>query len=126
MRAPKKGLELFARNENRVLRPADFRDVYANPWDMFGYYVGTGALIKAARGYYLLVPESQRGGHWTPEVEAVGLGMAVADYGRDAAALIGPSVARVLGAILGRWVPRPSQLRASVRQLPSKWVEFNS
>lgn len=94
-----RGPARLAQTGNRVLTPGEFRDVYANPWDEFARMTGTGALAKLARGYYLLVPEEQRSGFWLPEVEGVALGIAIADYGRDAVALMGPSAARVLGAI---------------------------
>ena len=94
-----KGVALLPRTDNRVLRPRDFRDVYANPGGEFARLTRTGVLAKLAHGYYLLVPEDRRGGYWHPEIEGVALGVAVADYGRDAVALMGPAAGRVLGAI---------------------------
>jgi hypothetical protein len=94
-----KGAARLARTENRVLRPRDFRDVYAEPWGEFNRLAGTGVLAKVAHGYYALVPEERRGEYWQPEVEAVALGIAVADYGRDTVALMGSTAARLLGAI---------------------------
>jgi hypothetical protein len=94
-----KGVALLARTENRVLRPRDFRDAYANPGGEFARLNRNGLLAKLAHGYYLLVPDNQRGAYWQPEIEGVALGVAVADYGRDAVALTGPTAARVLGAI---------------------------
>ncbi|HEY6428391.1 MAG TPA: type IV toxin-antitoxin system AbiEi family antitoxin [Acidimicrobiales bacterium] len=89
----------MARTGNRVLKPGDFHETYANPWEEFARLTRTGVLAKLTHGYYLLVPEEKRGGYWTPEVEGVALGIAVADYGRDPVALMGPAAARVLGAI---------------------------
>lgn len=89
----------LARTGNRVLKPADFHGTYANPWEEFARLKRTGVLAKLAHGYYLLIPEEQRAGYWAPEVEGVALGIAVADYGRDLVALMGPAAARVLGAI---------------------------
>ena len=98
MAAPK-GAVALARTGNRVLRPGDFHHLYANPWEEFARLTGRGVLAKLAHGYYLLVPEEQRGGYWTPEVEGVALGIAVVDHGRDPVALMGPSAARLLGTI---------------------------
>lgn len=94
-----RGIAALARTGNRVLRPRDFHGVYANPWEEFARLAGRGMLAKLAHGYYILVPEEHRGGYWAPEVEGVALGIAVVDYGRDPVALMGPSAARVLGAI---------------------------
>src|SRR5438874_12539652 len=98
MRKGERGARL-TRTENRILRPRDFDDVYANPGGEFGRLARTGVLDRLAHGYYLLVPEEHRGAFWRPEVEGVALGVTVADYGRDAVALMGPSAARLLGAI---------------------------
>lgn len=90
---------LIGRNENRVLKPGAFADVYAKPGNEFARMAHTGVLLQLAHGYYVVVPEERRGGHWQPDVEAVALGIAIADYGRDATALMGPAAARVLDAI---------------------------
>jgi AbiEi antitoxin C-terminal domain len=97
--AERKGAARLVRTENRVLRPRDFRHVYADAWGEFNRLAGTGVLAKLAHGYYVLIPEERRGEYWLPEVEGVALGIAVADYGRDAVALMGPTAARLLGAI---------------------------
>lgn len=89
----------LARAENRLLRPRDFPDLYVNPHAEFARLVERGYLAKVAHGYYLLIPEDRRGGYWQPEIEAVALGIAVADYGRDNAAVMGPGAARLLGAL---------------------------
>jgi AbiEi antitoxin C-terminal domain len=94
-----KRMTQLARTGNQVLRPRDFHDTYANPWEEFARLTRTGVLIKLAHGYYLLVPEAQRGGYWAPGIDGVALGIAVADYGRDAVALMGPAAARVLGVV---------------------------
>jgi AbiEi antitoxin C-terminal domain len=93
------GAAALVRTGNRVLKPGGFHKAYANPWDEFGRLTQTGMLVKVAHGYYLLVPEEHRGAYWAPEVEGLALGIAVADYGRDRVALMGPAAARVLGAI---------------------------
>jgi hypothetical protein len=94
-----RGAARFARAENRVVRPRDFRGDYAEPWAEFNRLARRGVLQKVAHGYYVVVPEEHRGEHWRPELEAVALGMGIADYGRDRVALVGPSAARLLGAI---------------------------
>lgn len=98
-RKPGRALEQLARTGNRVLRPGDFTDLYVNPHPEFTRMVETGILDRVAHGYYLLVPDQWRGRKWKPEIEVVALGIAVADYGRDGAALMGPAAARALGAI---------------------------
>jgi hypothetical protein len=99
MAPPLKAAAVLAQTGNRVLKPGDFHALYANPWDEFARLTGTGVLAKLAHGYYLLIPEEHRGGYWLPEIESVALGVAVADFGRDETALIGPAAARVLGAV---------------------------
>ena len=94
-----RGTARLARTGNRVLKPGGFREAYTNPWEEFARLTRTGALARLAHGYYVLVPEERRGEYWQPEVEGVALGIAVADYGRDAVALMGPTAARLLGAI---------------------------
>jgi hypothetical protein len=92
--------EPLARAENRLVRPRDLEGYYrANPRAEFQRLVDRGVLVGVATGYYLVVPDEHRGSYWHPAVEAVALGIAVADYGRGAAALMGPSAARQLGAI---------------------------
>jgi predicted transcriptional regulator of viral defense system len=94
-----KGAALLARTGNRVLKPGDFHETYTNPWEEFARLTRTGVLAKLAHGYYVLIPEDQRGVYWRPEVEGIALGIAVADFGRDRVALMGPSAARILGVI---------------------------
>jgi predicted transcriptional regulator of viral defense system len=93
------GKTQLARTGNRVVRPRDFHDTYVNPWEEFARLTRTGFLTKLAHGYYVLVPEAQRGGYWAPDIEGVALGIAVTDYGRDPVALMGPAAARVLGVL---------------------------
>jgi hypothetical protein len=89
----------LAQTGNRVLKPGDFHDTYANPWEEFRRLTRTGVLAKLAHGYYILVPEEHRDRYWTPEIEGIALGIAIADYGRDEVALMGPTAARALGVI---------------------------
>jgi predicted transcriptional regulator of viral defense system len=90
---------LVGRNDNRVLKPGAFDDLYADPADEFARLVGTKVLARLAHGYYVVIPEEAREAHWQPAIEGVALGIAVADYGRDAVALMGPTAARLHGVI---------------------------
>lgn len=91
---------LLARRANQVLRPRDAADVYANPRGELRRLAGTGAVVRLATGYYAMVPRRRLGDNrWQPELAAVALGIAQADYGTAASALIGVSAARHYGAI---------------------------
>ena len=86
-----------ARTENRVVRPRDLE--YQDATLALRRLVERGALRRFAHGYYLVPPDTHRGVRpWNPQIEAVALGIAVADYGRDAVALMGISAARLRGA----------------------------
>jgi hypothetical protein len=52
-----------------------------------------------ATGYYAVVPDDQIDRPWIPELESAALGIAAADQGVDAVALMGLSAARTHGAI---------------------------
>jgi len=88
-------LEEIVRRENHVVRAGDFPGRRAGP--ELRRLAGNGALLQLAHGVYALVPEARRepGTRWRPAVEAAALGLAIAEYGRDAVALIGPSAARL-------------------------------
>jgi predicted transcriptional regulator of viral defense system len=90
---------LVGRADNRVLKPGAFHDVYADPADEFARMARRNVLQRLAHGYYVVVPEERRDGHWQPELEAIALGIVVADYGRAVTALMGPTAARLHGAI---------------------------
>lgn len=90
---------VVAKADPRVLRPRDLADYYVNPSAEVARLVAGGVLWRLAGGYYAVVPEPRRGGHWRPPLEAAALALAQADYGRQAAALMGVSAARVLGAL---------------------------
>lgn len=83
----------------RVLRPADAAGVYAHPRPEFARLARAGALHKVATGYYVPVPDSEVGRPWLPGLEAAAWGVAAADEGVDAVAVMGISAARVHGAI---------------------------
>ncbi len=53
-----------------------------------------------APGYYVVVPQRRIGDlRWRPDLHAVALGIAVADYGTNAVALMGTSAARHYGVL---------------------------
>jgi len=84
----------------RVVRPRDLRELYVNPSSELARLEDQGAVQRFARGYYALVPaESVGDSGWRPTMEALALGVAVADYGVDRVALMGPSAARLHGAL---------------------------
>src|SRR3954451_23314264 len=82
-----------------IVRPVDAAGVYAFPPREFRRLEGAGALHRVATGYYAVVPAAARGREWLPSLEAVAYGIPAADYGPDAAVLMGISAARMLGAI---------------------------
>jgi predicted transcriptional regulator of viral defense system len=90
----------LARRANRVLRPKDANDVYAYPRAEFARLEAAGVLLRIATGYYALLPMNRLGDHrWRPDLHAVALGIANADYGLDRVTLMGVSAARLHGAI---------------------------
>lgn len=89
----------LVRRRWRVLRPRDASEVYAHPRPEFARLEAAGALHRLAHGYYAVVPDDQIDQSWVPELEAAALGIAAADQGADAVALMGLSAARMHGAI---------------------------
>jgi predicted transcriptional regulator of viral defense system len=85
--------------DNAVVRPRDAAGVYVNPHAEFRRLVGNGLLVHLAEGYYAVVPPRWVGRSWRPDLDAVALGLAQADYGRDRVALTHLSAARHHGAI---------------------------
>jgi len=84
----------------RVVRPRDLRELYANPSSELARLEDQGAVQRLARGYYALLPAQWVGSlGWRPTIEALALGVSVADYGVDRVALMGPSAARLHGAL---------------------------
>lgn len=82
-----------------MLRPQDAAELYSNPRAEFRRMEGTGALRRIATGYYAVVPQDRVGDpSWRPPMEDLALGIAVADYGDDAA-LMGLTAARYHGAV---------------------------
>jgi predicted transcriptional regulator of viral defense system len=90
----------LARRPNRVFRPRDAADVYAIPRAELARLIETGVVRRLATGYYAIAPLTRLGDDtWRPELESAALGIAIADYGTDAAALFGVSAARHHGAV---------------------------
>ena len=85
---------------DRVVRPRDLKELYVNPSSELARLEDQGAVQRFARGYYALVPAQSVGSSgWRPTIEALALGVAVTDYGVDQVALMGPSAARLHGAL---------------------------
>lgn len=83
----------------RVVRPQDATELYSNPRAEFRRMERTGVLRRVATGYYVVSPQERVGDpSWRPPLEDLALGVAVADYGDDAA-LMGLSAARSHGAV---------------------------
>jgi hypothetical protein len=84
---------------NRLVRTRDLAGQYAQPSNETARLVRNGVLLKVANGYFLVVPEHRRDGTWRPAIEDLAMALGLADYGLERSALLGPSAARVLGAI---------------------------
>lgn len=82
-----------------VLRPRDAAGLYTQPALQFRRLELEGVLLKIAHGYFAHIPEAERNGSWRPEIEAIALGIAQADYGKNHVALMHLSAARIHGAI---------------------------
>jgi len=92
----------LARSDRYILRIRDFDEQYAKQ-DFFRMEAN-GAILRVAHGAYILIPERERrrDPDWRPPLERVAHGIAAAAFGMDQVALVGPSAARVHGAL-----PRP-------------------
>ena len=90
---------VLLRRPMRVVRPQDAAGLYSFPRPEFARLWRLGLLHRLASGYYAIVPADQTDRAWLPELEAAALGIAAADQGADAVALMGLSAARVHGAI---------------------------
>ncbi|MDX3658557.1 type IV toxin-antitoxin system AbiEi family antitoxin [Streptomyces sp. ID05-26A] len=90
----------LARRANKVLRPRDAADVYAHPRSEFERLLEQAVLCYISTGYYALAPMDRLGDpRWRPDLAAAALGVAQADYGRDAVALMSITAARRHGAL---------------------------
>jgi predicted transcriptional regulator of viral defense system len=90
--------ELYDR-DSLVVRPRDLAHRWANPTKALARLSNAGLVRPLAHGYWLVPPADRLSDPaWRPELEALGLAVAAADYGAGAAALMGVSAARHLGA----------------------------
>lgn len=90
----------LTKRTNKVVRPRDAADVYAHPRGEFERLLQQAVLRRISTGYYALAPMERLGDpRWRPELAAAALGVAQADYGRDAVALMGVTAARRHGAL---------------------------
>ncbi len=90
----------LSRRANRVLRPRDAAGVYAHPCAELARLTDLAVVARVATGYYVMVPPDRLGDpRWRPELDALALGLAQADYGQPAVALMGTSAARRHGAV---------------------------
>lgn len=98
-RVPSRLPPKLVRRGLRVVRPQDASEIYAHPRPEFARLTASGALHRLATGYYAMVPDDQIDQAWIPDLEAAALGIAAADQGVEAVALMGLSAARLHGAI---------------------------
>lgn len=99
MRVPARLDPELLRRPIRVVRPQDAAQHYAHPRPEIARLARAGVLHRLANGYYAAVPDDQLDRGWLPDLETAALGIAAADEGIDAVALMGLSAARVHGAI---------------------------
>jgi predicted transcriptional regulator of viral defense system len=83
----------------KTIRPRDAADVYAHPRAEFARLTERGLLHRVADGYYVVIPQDMIGRRWMPGLEAAAAGIASAIYGADDVVVMGPSAARLHGAI---------------------------
>ena len=89
----------FARAPLATLRPRDAANTYAAPRAEFARLADAGVLHRLARGYFVVVPRSQIGRVWLPELEAAAAGIGASTFGAEHAIVMGVSAARMHGAI---------------------------
>lgn len=91
--------ELYAQ-ESLVVRPRDLAERWARPEEALRHLAHSALVRPVAHGYWLVPPaERLTDPAWRPEVEAIGLAVAAADYGAGNVALMGVSAARHHGAL---------------------------
>jgi predicted transcriptional regulator of viral defense system len=89
----------LARAPMRTIRPRDAEAIYAHPRAQLVRLSERGLLHKVADGYYVVIPQDMVGRNWTPDLEATAAGIASAIYGPEHVVVMGPSAARLHGAI---------------------------
>ena len=91
--------ELYGR-ESLVVRTRDVASRWANPTRELSRLAAAGMVRNLSPGYWLVPPADRlTDPSWRPEIEALALAVGVADYGREAVALMGISAARHHGAL---------------------------
>jgi predicted transcriptional regulator of viral defense system len=83
----------------KTIRPRDAGEIYAHPRAEFARLTERGLLHRVADGYYIVVPQDMVGRTWAPGLEATAAGIASAIYSPDDVVVMGPSAARLHGAI---------------------------
>lgn len=89
----------LAQTPMKTIRPRDAGDIYAYPRAEFARLTERGLLHRIADGYYVVIPQDMVGRPWTPSLEAAAAGIASAIYGTEDIVVMGPSAARLHGAI---------------------------
>ncbi|WP_310768168.1 type IV toxin-antitoxin system AbiEi family antitoxin domain-containing protein [Mycobacterium sp. Z3061] len=89
----------LARAPLRTVRPRDAGAVYAHPRTQLVRLADRGLLHRLADGYYVVVPQDLVGRRWIPELEAAAAGIATTIYGHHDVVVMGPSAARLHGAL---------------------------
>lgn len=89
----------LAQTPMKTIRPRDAGDIYAHPRAEFARLTERGLLHRVADGYYVVIPQDMIGRRWMPGLEAAAAGIASAIYGADDVVVMGPSAARLHGAI---------------------------
>lgn len=121
-------VELLTRQNFRIAAASDFEIRHAK--SELRRLTDDGVLLRLTHGYYVLVPEAQRGPEtpWRPSMEAIALGVASAMYDVGTTALVGPSAARAHGcyprAINAGFVAVPKQRRT--RETPYGSIYFTT
>ncbi|SHU26035.1 Uncharacterised protein [Mycobacteroides abscessus subsp. bolletii] len=89
----------LARAPMKTIRPRDAAEIYAHPRAQLVRLTERGLLHRVADGYYVVVPQDMAGRAWKPDLEATAAGIATTIYGPDDVVVMGPSAARLHGAI---------------------------
>ncbi len=121
-------VEFLARQKFQIASASDFEIKHAK--SELRRLTDEGVLLRLTHGYYVLVPEAQRGHGtgWRPTVEGIALGVASAMYDIGDVALVGPSAARAHGcyprALNTGFVAVPKQRRP--RETPYGNIHFTT
>ncbi len=107
----------LARAPMKTIRPRDADKIYAHPRAQLVRLSERGLLHRVADGYYVVVPQDMVGRAWTPSLEATAAGIASAIYGPDNVIVMGPSAARLHGAV-------PRALATATVAVPSQHREI--